>query len=82
MLDEVLPSGLVFRGNLLIFSGFPLTSFPLAEASLSGFLWLYTLCVHLSKNITKCLLFVSIHIFNTHFAVIFNTHFYLHNLRT
>ena len=82
MLDQVLPSGLVFRGNLLIFSGFPLTSFPLAEASLSGFLWLYTLCVHLSKNITKCLLFVSIHIFNTHFAVIFNTHLYLHNLRT
>ena len=27
----------------LILSGFPLTSFHLAEASLSAFLWLYTL---------------------------------------
>ena len=49
ILDQVLPSGLVFRGNLLIFSGFPLTSFPLAEASLSGFLWLYTLCAFVQK---------------------------------
>ena len=79
LLDHVLPSGLVFRGNLLIFSGIPLTSFPLAEASLSSFSRFYALCVQLSKNITKCLLFVSIHVFSTHFAVSF---FYLHNLRT
>ena len=33
----------VFSINSLIFPGFPLTSFHLAEASLSAVLWLYTL---------------------------------------
>ena len=33
----------VFGINPLILSGFPLTSFHLAEASLSAFSWLYTL---------------------------------------
>ena len=33
----------VFSINSLILSGFPLTSFHLAEASLSAFSWLYTL---------------------------------------
>ena len=36
-------SAFVFRINLLILSGFPFTSFHLAEALLSDFLWLYTL---------------------------------------
>ena len=36
-------STLVFSINSLILSGFPLTSFHLAEASLSAFFWLYTL---------------------------------------
>ena len=36
------------------------------------------LCVQLPKNITKCLLFTSIHIFSTHFAI---NLFYLHNLK-
>ena len=33
----------VFSINSLILSGFPLTSFHLAEASLSAFSWLYSL---------------------------------------
>ena len=34
----------VFSTNLIILSGFPLTSFHLTEASLSAFVWLvYTL---------------------------------------
>ena len=33
----------VFSINSLILPGFPLTSFHLAEASLSAFSWLYTL---------------------------------------
>ena len=36
-------SAFVFSINSLILSGFSLTSFHLAEASLSVFLWLYTL---------------------------------------
>ena len=35
-------SAFLFSINSLILSGFPLTSFHLAEASLSPFLWLYT----------------------------------------
>ena len=34
-------SALVFSINSLILSGFPLTSFHLAEASLPAFSWLY-----------------------------------------
>ena len=73
----------VFSINSLILSGFPLI-FYLAEASFSTFLWLYTLAwmllrVQLSKNITKCFLFVIVHIFSTHFAI---NQFYLHNLKT
>ena len=37
-----LKSDFVFSINSLILPGFPLTSFHLAEASLSDFLWLYT----------------------------------------
>ena len=36
------------------------------------------LCVQLSKNSSKCLLFIIIHIFSTHFAI---NLFYLHNLK-
>ena len=36
----------VFSINLLIFSGFPMTSFHLAEASLSAFSRFYTLKYH------------------------------------
>ena len=36
-------SAFVFSINSLILSGFPLTSFHLAEPSLSAFSWLYTL---------------------------------------
>ena len=36
-------SAFVFGINSLILSGFPSTSFHLAEASLSAFSWLYTL---------------------------------------
>ena len=37
------------------------------------------LYVQLSQNITKCLLFISIHTFGTHFAT---SMFYFHNLKT
>ena len=72
-------SAFVFSINSLIFSGFPLISFRLAEASLSALLWLYTLVCAAVQNITKCLLFIIIHIFSTHFAM---NLFYLHNLET
>ena len=57
--------------NSLIMSGFALISFHLAEASLlylllRGFV---LLCVKLSKNIKKCLLFIIIQIFSTHYAI-------------
>ena len=43
--------GFRFSINSLIFSGFPLTFFHLAEASLSGFSWLYTLvCLVVQKH--------------------------------
>ena len=60
----------------------PLTPFHVAEASLSAFWWLYTRvcsCPKLSKNIMKCLSFITAHIFSTHFAI---NLFYLHNLKT
>ena len=65
----------VFSFNSLILSGFPLTSFHLAEASLSAFSWLYTL---VCANLTKCLLFIIVHIFSIHFAI---NLYYLHNLK-
>ena len=43
-------SAFVFSVNSLILSGLPLTSFHLAEASLSAFWWLYTLvCAVIQK---------------------------------
>ena len=74
-------SAFVFSLSYLILSGLPLTSFHLAEASRSVFSWVYTLLcavVQLSKNITKCLLFIIFHTFNTHFAI---NLFYLPNLK-
>ena len=80
-----LRSDFVFSINSLILPGFPLTSFHLAEASLSTFLWLYTLvcvCVCMSVSVfvcmCVCLLFIIIYIFGTHFAI---NLFYLHNLK-
>ena len=64
--------------NSLILFGFPLTFFHLAEASLYDLPWFYTLVSAVLKNITKCLLFIIIHIFSTHFAI---NLFYLHNLK-
>ena len=46
-----------------------LFSFHLAVASLSTFLWLYTFVCAAVQNIKKCLLFIIIHIFRTHFAI-------------
>ena len=72
-------SAFVFSIDSLIFSGFPLTSFHLAEASLSAFWLPYTVvCAVVQKYIPKCLLFM-IHIFSTHFAI---NLFYSHNLKT
>ena len=63
--------------NLLILSGFPLTSFHLTEASLSTFLWLYALvCAAVEKYHEMS--FIN-HIFRIHFAIYL---FYLHNLKT
>ena len=70
---QVLPSGrlLFFNINSLIFRGFPLVSFHLDQATLSAFSWLYTSCVQLSKNITKYILFIIIHIFTLGFTFTF-----------
>ena len=60
----------VFKINSLILSSFPFTSFHLVKTSRSAFSWLYAiLCVKLSKNITKWLLFVIIQVFRAHFAI-------------
>ena len=66
-------SAFAFSINSLILPGFPLTSFDLAEASLSTFLWLYTLVYSRPK------LFIIIQIFGIHFLI---NLFYLHNLKT
>ena len=53
-------SAFVFTINSLILSGFPLTSFHLAEPSRSAFLWLYTLvssCSKISRNVCYLELF-------------------------
>ena len=77
-------SVLVFSINSLILSGFPLTSFNLAEASLFAFKWLYTLvCAIVQKYhgipfIHNYSHFMIIHIIHTHFAI---NLFYLHNLK-
>ena len=75
-------SASVFNINSLILSGFPLTSFPLAKASLSAFSWLYTLvCAVVQKyyEMSFIFLFIIIHIFSTRFAI---NLFYWHNLKT
>ena len=46
-------SAFVFSINSLILSGFPVTSFRLAEASLSAFLWLYTLVCEVFQKYHK-----------------------------
>ena len=79
--DPSFRSAFVFSVNSLILPGCRLTSFYLAEASLSGFPRFMLLRVQLFENITKCLLFIIIiiQIFSTHFAV---NLFYLHSLKT
>ena len=71
----------VFRStiNSLILSGFPLTSFHLAEVSLSDFSWLYTFVCAIVQKYTKCLLLIMIHISSDHFAI---NLFCLYNLKT
>ena len=61
----------VFSINPLILSGFFFTSFHLAATSLLYLLLrgLILLCVQLSRNMKKYLLFIIIHVFSTHFAV-------------
>ena len=44
-------SAFVFGINSLILSGFPLTSFDLAEASLSAFSWLHIFSTHFAINL-------------------------------
>ena len=68
-------SAFVFSINPLVWISFDFFSF---SWSLCFFVALY-LCVQLSKNITKWLLFIIIHIFSIHFAI---NLFYLHNLKT
>ena len=58
---------------------FLLTSSHLAETSLTAFYGLIPLSVQLSKNITKWLLLVIIHVFSTHLEI---NLFHLHNLKT
>ena len=59
-------SAFVFSINSLILPGFPLTSFDLAEASLSAFLWLYTFVCAVAQKYYE-MSFIIIHIFSTHF---------------
>ena len=68
----------VFSINSLILCGFPLTSFGLAKASLSAFLWFYILGCAVVQNI-KCNLLIIIHIFSAQFAI---NVFSLHELKT
>ena len=70
-------SAFVFSINSLILPGFPLTCFHLAEPHYLLFRGFILWIVQLSKNITKFLLFIIIHIFSTHFAI---NLFYLHNM--
>ena len=46
-------SAFVFRINSLILPGFPLVFFDLAEASLSAFLWLYTLVCAVAQKLLR-----------------------------
>ena len=43
----------VFRINSLILPGFPLAFFHLAEASLSAFLWIYTLVCAVAQKLLR-----------------------------
>ena len=74
--DPSFKFALVFSINSSILSGFPLACFHLAEASYLLFHGFILLCVQLSKNITKFIIF---HIFVTHFAT---RRFYILNLKT
>ena len=71
---QVLPSvGFCFQYQLI----------NLAWLSFYFFLFSWSLTIYffvqLHKSITKCLLFIIIHIFSTHFGI---SHFFLHNFKT
>ena len=74
-------SAFIFSINSLILSGFPLTSFHLAEALLSAFLWLYTLvCAKISRHVFYLQLFTFfVHILQSTCCFFW---FFLHNLNT
>ena len=55
-----------------------LTTFHLAETSLSDFLWLYALVCAVVQKYHE-MTFICIHIFSTHFAI---NLFHLRNLKT
>ena len=75
--DPSFRSAFVFSINSLILPGFPLTSLHLTEASLSAFLWLYTVVCALAQKILLNVVYNYSH-FSTHFAI---SLFYLHNLK-
>ena len=71
-------SAFIFSINSLILSGFPLTSFLLAEASLSVFSWLHALvCAVAQKYHEMSFIYNYSHLISTRFAI---NLFYLHNL--
>ena len=71
-------SAFVSSINSLILSGFPLTSFHLSEASLSAFLWCYSLvCAVAQKYHEMSFIYNYSHLISTRFAI---NLFYLHNL--
>ena len=75
VIRSFLQVGFPFQYQLINLVWLSFGFFHLADASLPAFSWLHTL----SKNITKCLLFISIHIFNIDFAIKL---LYLHKLET
>ena len=79
LLGPTFRAAFVFSTNSLILSGFPLTSFHLAEASLSAFSWLHTLeCGVIQKYHEMSFIYNYSH-FSSHFAIDL---FYLHNMKT
>ena len=59
-------SDIIFNINSLILFAFPLTSFHLAEASLSAFSWLYTLVCVVAQKYHE-MSFIYNHFFLLHF---------------
>ena len=72
-------STFVFSINSLILYDFPLTSFHLAETSLSSSSWLYILVCAVVQKYHEISFIYNYSHFSTHFAI---NLFYLHNLKT